>query len=627
MADLFYVNSGYVTDHYFVYTADASASVTATCTISVTPTRIRRTTKTVSAVFSVSARGLRLKRGTNLIFSTAIVSARANAIYRLGTKGALPSENPAVGEISAVSVNGSRFITAPVGDLNFNRYTISDKSSLPVISIWMKGTGTLIAWGVAEGLYDTGVSGSKRQLQFTVNDTTITMSGQGSNSSAPDGSASGSWTKPADDGQWHHYFIIRTSSTVNSNSIAIWRDGNSLSGSGYLSTYMSSSYGNNITIGNYKSYSNNSPYYADRQSWTTACFAQVWINYIDQNATGWTDYNSWVNEFYHNGAVDLTASTTYSKTLPANGITSGGAAFVFDKLTYPFSSGDCDFWITNADTHGDKGDKSTPTIDFICTDGWVSDRAVDLQANFALYPGLSRIKTFRATLSSSFSIRAITGPVRQARTTLASQSTISKATARSTQQAYAKNNIIARATVSKALANPIKRVTKTLSAAFSFRGRSTTAVFGRATLASAFSVKAKTSASSRGRIVVASSVFAYSVKTRFGTSTMPARATLRSNGGLYFNGNFRITVVSLLSASLTQVPRSDDDLTIPIEAETRTLRVLQELRLCTEEATNRVNRTLYEDRVLIVPAESRTIREVMLPVIEITPARIRRLPA
>ena len=531
------------------------------------------------------------------------------------------TENPIVGEISAVSVDSTRFVTANVSDyFAFRGYDDGrGKYSLPVISIWMKGTGTLISWGVNEGLYDTD---SKQKVKFVVNDTTVALEGTSSAAGTPDGNAYGSWTKPSDDGQWHHYFIVRVNNTVNSDSIDVWRDGSPLTGSGSLSTYMSASYGTQFGIGTAKTYNNSSPYYADRVDWSTACYAQVWIGYIDCNATDWTDTNAWVNEFYHNGAVDLSPTQGYSKTFPSNGITGGGSTFVFDKLTYPFSTGDCDFWLTNSDAHGDKGYKVSPTADFICTNNWISPHALNFHSNFSVFPGLSRIKTGASHPTSRFTIRAVTGPVKQFRATLSSRFTVS-AQGRSTQQVYARN-ITARATISKATANPIKKTTKTLNAVFTVRAHNTVAVFASAHITTAkFTVKVKTSATAK-TLRSQFSLYVHPMRVQRATVVLPVNASVHANGGLYFNGHFGITSVCILRAKLTVVPKVDDLLTVPVDAESRCLRTLEELRLSTLQTQSRVNRTIYEDRCLVVTDESRTVREAVAPVLETTSLRIRR---
>ena len=599
MADLLYVNSGYVTDHYFVYTADASASVTATSTI----------------------------------------SANANAIRRVGGGGTrIPGTTQ--GQIAGLLSNSNQFTVLAEGDVLSNpggrRRPISTND---VFAIWAKkdsisdNNGTLFS--VGSTAYNTAsYSQTYGHLNVQILSTSVklTIRFAGTNPPYSGGGTYVTYLAAADsepyfkyDGNWHHY-MFSVSGTWNedsfenisfSASFQLWQDGNQFSFYGWSPNQPPS---------------NTSLVYTSEKYFLGAELPYPTDQYVDDDgyrgpyySPGTLGWNGTLAEFWY-GNLNLETVGNPAKLYNAGWVdpTTSGAptAYAYASMADPATESNLSFYRRTTD----REQTTVGSGGFIGYNG--PNTPKNLQATFSLSTAIKRLTGGKSTGAiSSFSIRATAGPVRVARATLASQFTLSKALATATFSAKAQNNIRAVATVSKALANPIKQVSKTLSAAFSFRGRSTTAVFGRATLTSAFSIKAKTSASSKNKINVAATLFAYPVKTRFATSTITARATLRANGGLYFNGNFRITVVSLLSASLTQVPRSDDDLTIPIEAETRTLRVLQELRLCTEEATNRVNRTLYEDRVLIVPQESRTIREVMLPVIEITPARIRRLPA
>ena len=598
MADLLYVNSGYVTDHYFVYTADASASVTATSTI----------------------------------------SANANAIRRVGGGGArIPGTTQ--GQIAGLLSNSNQFTVLAEGDVLTNpggrRRPISTND---VFAVWAKkdsisdNNGTLFSVGsTVYNTADYSQTYGHLNVQILSASVKLTISFGGTNPPYGGGTYVTYMSTPTSepffkyDGNWHHYmFFVSGSWFESSGSIGfsadfqIWQDGNQFS---FGDPWSPSTPPSNTSL-----------VYTSEKYFLGAELPPPTDQYFDQDgyrgpyySPGTLGWNGTLAEFWY-GNLNLGTTGNPAKLYNAGWVdpTTSGAptAYAYASLADPTTESNLSFYRRTTD----REQTTVGSGGFIGYNG--PNTPKNLQATFSLSTAIKRLTGGKSTGAiSSFSIRAITGPVRQARATLASRYTVSKALATATFSAKAQNNIRAVATVSKALANPIKQVSKTLSAAFSFRGRSTTAVFGRATLTSAFSVKAKTSASSKGKINVAATLFAHPVKTRFATSTITARATLRANGGLYFNGNFRITVVSLLSASLTQVPRSDDDLTVPVEAETRTLRVLEELRLCTEEATNRVNRTLYEDRCLIVPQESRTIREVMLPVIEITPARIRRLPA
>lgn len=615
MADILYVDSGYVDDHYFTYTADASSIVSASATLTVSSSRVYY--------------------GTVLVFPTATLTANANAIYRLGGGGtAVPGTTS--GDVAGLVSNSSQMtVYAEPGFTNPN-YNGAPRPVLDkdVFAIWAKKdsvsstNGTLFSFGSTTYRYEN-YGQSFGHISLKVLDTSVLLTVQvnfltgGPTVYTSNLSISGVSPAFKFDSNWHHYMLeigtwdVDSLGNVSSPpSFRLWQDGTMYtfptptSGGSTINQYALVWTSNTFFIGADAPRPTNQtyidtdgyrgPYVAPAVDGWNGTLAQFWYGNFDLNVSGNPA------KLYNNGYVDVTTSGAPTPIAYASFIDPTDQ----EGATYYTRFGDAEQITASAGSFvGYTGD-NTP---------------LNLESNFACFFGIGRIKTSSATLATSATITAITGPLKQFSATLSSTFTVSKATAVTTQQGSA-TGLVVTATISRATANPIKEITITLASEFSLRGRSTTAVYAQTTLSSEFSQRIVTSASAKS-LAVESSIYAYSVKTRLATSALVTQSTLTANGGLYFNGQFNIQPVFSLRVKLTVVPIPDDLQTIFVGHESRGLRVVPETRFTSVESESNLNRVLMETRDIEVPYESRQLREAVEPVITRTTERIRRIPA
>lgn len=596
MADIFYVESGYVDSGYFVYTADAASIVSASATLNCIAGVIKESSATVnssatlstnagkdvvaSATLAVTATldaNIVTTRGAaSLVVSSGTLSARGNAIFELGDTKGIPGF-PQSSSITGINVDSTRFATINCGQ----------ETNLAIgatISLWAKGSGCLYSYGLDEGDLSGGKPNNYTRLDTSNNGISITSNVDGI------GSFTEEWTTTTDT-NWHHYVLRRTGNAT----IELWKDGSSLGSKTVLSTIALGRITNIFHLGSAKVRSAGTT--VARSNLWNGCFVQLWMGSVADGS-----FN--INQFYNGGWVDLSSKS---------------ATFINNVLTYSYSGVKL---YNYTGTGTEYGTVTTPSSAWICPVAG----SKNLQATFTIGKAtFGTVKNARFVKGAQASITKALGDVNVSGIATLNAITNLAVEARRLPGTGALLDVT---TTLSASPNYIEQSSATLSVSASLSTSPTYAIFGSSTLAATSTVRTVTSA--EATLAATVNVQVSPDKAVGGFATLAATFDMPTAIGgvnIIARANDNIHSQFTLRAKLTVVPKSDDLMTVFVPQDSRGLRILPETRFATVESESNLNRVLMETRDLEVPYESRQLREAVNPALEVTSLRIRRIPA
>ena len=652
MADIFYVESGYVDSGYFVYTADAASAVSASATLSVqadrlqgnvinldsttsltsSVDRIRKGSSTLAVTATVSSQADRIrtvnktltsqatlqsnagkdvvasatlsvtanldanvvtKRGAaSLIMSSGTMSVRGNAIFRIASPNTIPGANNVTTGIHSTTSTVSTW--NPSGTWNINPGT--------TISFWARkdlvsdNNGVILNSASFSSPYVSGLTVELKQGSINLRARYYTDDN-------PLIETTLTWTDVSQDlvvdTEWHHYLFYVEVWTEQSYGreyrVKLWQDGIDLGsqtqfGPDDINTVIKGPF--NIGFEKTWNSTTNTFNLTNSNKIFRGCIAQLWLD--DDVASNYA-----ISSWYNNGYVNsLPAGPRYTTT-----------------FNYPYDASTAFYRVS-----GTTLTQSSLTYEWLCN-----------QENVK----------FLDTVSS---VNFLGGILRGARSTLSAQASITKAigdtnvSGEATLQAITQLAVEARRlpgtgavldTRATLVVRPnfIEQSSAHLSASASLTTSPTYAIFGSATLPVTSSARTVTSA--EATLASQFTIEQYGDKVVGGTAHLDSHFEVPTAiGGVNIIARANnIHSEFTLSAKLTVVPKQDDLMTVFVPQDSRGLRVLPETRFATVEIESNLNRVLMETKEITVSYESRQIREAVNPALETTPLRIRRIPA
>lgn len=682
MADIFYVDSGYVDSGYFVYTADALSSLSATASISVVAERIRPASASLNAVANLSVNGavtrsasttlnatanlsslgglsasgsaslvataslsatVTATRGAaSLPFAQATLSCRGNAIYGIGHPTDIPG---AKGQVTGIHITTSTIATIfPAG----NSLGLAPGSA---ISFWARkdeiGDNNGVIFNSSYRAAFPNLSG----LTFELLSNSLDLRARYYADDNPVRELTLSWPTVTIDTEWHHYFLYVEVWTVTGfgrqYKVRLWQDGiNQGTKEDTLPDSIRTGIQGPLNIGYEKTWNSSSDIFelTNANKIFKGCIAQIWI---DDNVASNYDITNW----YDNG---------YVSTLPSGQV-------YYSPLNYAY----------DADTNVFRVDGTTITPDSL-TYEWLCNQAgvKFLSAVASLSAIGGQLKTFTAnnniivtaTLQADGDKNVIGVATLSAVASLSAQGSIS---------AFRSASLSAQASLG-VRGNYTAKGKSTLSAVATLNNSTTYAIFGSGSFLSSANIRIVTGNKATLNVTANLSIdpsYVYRPSV-----ILSAQASLQSNAFVGKIGVADLFVTASLNALLEQVPRYDDYFTYKVEGDSRLFIVLEETRRLTAsveqalirvleesrrqqilnesrttkisfasaiyaiECESRLNRALAENcrtsvldvrewlgvknfEGLTVPAGTLQVRDVITPVREETPLRIRRIPA
>lgn len=675
MADIFYVDSGYVQSGYAVYTADAVSTLSASATVIASPTKAKYGVATLNATASISILATLVSPASITLPSTATLSSSASRTRTVAKS------------LSATSTISSRGVTTKQTTKTLNAVATLSSSAKRTrrgsASLFVQSgivTDGRAQFGGASLLASSGSLSAKANATFRIGGYDSIPNNAGAFSSHGIEISTSSYYKQTTlsafggGSQAYSIWAQRDDSTdTNSTLFSFVGGGDPVPGGsqGYIGRQTLRRLSNAVEFTFEFSYDDNpSVRHVSTASWAVTGSATDWHNYILR----WDTFDNIGDEFYRvelyydgvsRGVQDLAIGNVDGRVVSDQG-------WIGVEPTFNYTSQSWEVTTTTSILNGCAVQFATVTI-ITATDvtkvynnGYVvKPTGIGTNVNYldtSYSTGLTAYKytgtgvgTTTATVSCGLltdskeihavaTLGSLAGKVVGARATLATQASVSGTgqtvkIARSTlavQSSMAISaNVVGGGTAPlHAFASmttkgnaTFSHQRATLSATASItKATQTYAIFGTATLSSSASMRVVTSAEA-----TLHSTSNLNVDPSFiyrGSATLNAEANIdKAIGGVYRIAQATLSTQASLSGQLTIVPIPDDLQTIFVEAENRTVDLLFETRIATVELESNLNRILQETRNIIVDFESNELREAVEPALEATTARIRRIPA